>query len=147
MKFPDSIKIPTSNSAPIIQVDDDIITCKMVKHFHVKSNLENPYISFNTGASFLEYINNLDSQELPLIVLIDINMPEMNGFDVLKNLRSTKGFEDLPLCSMLSSSSDTEDIEKSFKLGANAYLVKPNNAKEYLSLFNEISEIIKSNAK
>ncbi len=117
----------------------------MVKHFHAKSNIKNPYMSFNTGAGFLEYISKTDMAALPLLVLIDINMPEMNGFEVLKNLRSMKGFENLPLCSVLSSSSDSQDIEKSFELGANAYLVKPNNAKEYLSLFNDISEIIRSN--
>ena len=60
----------------------------------------------------------------PDLILLDINMPGMNGFDVLSFLRSRKEGRCLPIV-MLTTSSSKEDITKAYELGANAYMVKP----------------------
>ena len=144
MQLPDDMNLDKSVTAPIVHVDDDNLAIEIVKRYYRRSNVTNPYVCFNDGDSFLEDLRKSrdEQKELPLLVLLDVNMPGLDGFDVLKELRKTEEFKDIPLCSMLSSSTYEGDINKSIELGANGYIVKPDNAKEYLTLFNEIAAAV-----
>jgi CheY-like chemotaxis protein len=62
----------------------------------------------------------------PAVVLLDLNMPRKNGFEVLEWIRAQPGCKSLRVY-ILSASSREEDIERAYALGANAYLVKPGN--------------------
>lgn len=64
----------------------------------------------------------------PEIILLDINLPGMNGFEILEYLRAQEEFRHVPVI-MFTSSEDEQDIKKSYERGANAYLVKPDNLK------------------
>lgn len=69
-----------------------------------------------------------DRQQFPLptVVLLDLNMPRKNGFEVLEWIRQQPGLKRLRVY-ILSASSRPEDIERTYDLGANSYLVKPSN--------------------
>ena len=140
MKLPEELKIAKSLSAPIIQIDDDEILLRIVDRYYHKTELKNPYLSFKSGKDFLDYLKAVkeEKKEFPLLVLLDINMPGMDGFEVLSHIRADEFFKELPLCSMLSSSSHPDDMEKSKNLGADGYIVKPDNAKEYIEFFEDI---------
>lgn len=66
-------------------------------------------------------------------VLLNINMPKRNGFEVLEKLRSTSGWELIPVI-VFSTSSNEVDVKKAIRLGANAYLIKPLNIDDYQDL-------------
>jgi CheY-like chemotaxis protein len=66
---------------------------------------------------------------LPQLVLLDLNMPRLNGFDVLAWVRKQPGFNDLQLV-IFSSSDEAKDINRAYGLGANWYLVKPHSMEE-----------------
>lgn len=142
MKLPEELVLDKSHTAPIVQIDDDKIVLKLIKRFHEKSQIKNPYLSFERGQEFLDYINEQKNKslELPLLVLIDINMPEMDGFEVLEKLRSDDYFKDVPICSMLTTSKYAADKDRAKSLGANTYIVKPDNAKEYIDFFKAIEQ-------
>ena len=144
MELPKDIQLSKSITAPIVHVDDDDIFIDVVKRYHSKSKIENPYIPFTNGDDLIEYLHKRkkDNKELPLLVLLDINMPGKDGFEVLEEIRSVEAFKVIPICSMLSSSSYELDIKKSKETGANSYLVKPDNAKEYLEFFDKIAQIV-----
>lgn len=72
----------------------------------------------------------------PEIILLDINLPGMNGFEILEYIRSQEKFRHVPVI-MFTSSENEQDIKKSYENGANAYLVKPDNLK---SLHNVIED-------
>ena len=72
----------------------------------------------------------------PEIILLDINLPGMNGFEILEYIRSQEKFRHIPVI-MFTSSENEQDIKKSYENGANAYLVKPDNLK---SLHNVIED-------
>ena len=64
------------------------------------------------------------------VVLLDLNMPGMNGFDVLKNLRGDDRFHHLPVV-VFSSSAHYQDVLRSYDYGANAYVAKPMDMEHY----------------
>jgi CheY-like chemotaxis protein len=67
---------------------------------------------------------------LPRLVLLDLKMPRMNGFDFLQKARSTEGLRLVPIVA-LTSSREESDVERAYDLGANAYVVKSINFFEY----------------
>ena len=144
MQVPKEIYKFKNSMGPIIQVDDDQIIINLIRHFHKKAALPNEYQSFLGAKPFFNYLQELKvgNEPLPLLILLDINMPEKNGFEVLKEVRKDQALSTIPFFTMLSSSSDPEDMEKAMNLGANDYLIKPDNAKDYKNFFVEIKEII-----
>jgi two-component system response regulator len=62
----------------------------------------------------------------PEMILLDINLPGMNGFEILQHVRTKTEYKHIPVI-MFTSSDDTSDIKKSYEFGANAYLIKPDS--------------------
>ncbi|MFT3948333.1 MAG: response regulator [Agriterribacter sp.] len=79
------------------------------------------------GDALAALVNDSNGKEIdPEIILLDINLPGMNGFEILQYLRSKTKYKRTPVI-MFTSSDSESDIEKSYTYGANAYLVKPDN--------------------
>lgn len=74
---------------------------------------------------------------LPTVMLLDLNMPGKDGFDVLAWLRSQPGFRALRVY-VLSASSRPEDIQRAYELGASAYLVKPGNLNGLMQMAKDL---------
>lgn len=85
----------------------------------------------------VDSINNWESGKLNLIILLDINMPRVDGFDILKELKSNEKYKDIPVF-MLCTSDDVVDMLDSFELGADGYLVKPIAPNEMLTAINDL---------
>ena len=86
------------------------------------------------GTSAIKFLEEEKDFE-PEMILLDINLPGMNGFEILQHVRSKSEYKNVPVI-MFTSSDDTGDIRKSYEYGANAYLIKPdslNSMKEVLS--------------
>jgi len=77
------------------------------------------------------------SHPLPGLLLLDIKMPNVRGLEVLAWVRQQKKFNDLPIV-MLTSSTQAKDIELSRQQGADAYLVKPSQARELIGLMERL---------
>ncbi len=70
---------------------------------------------------------------LPQLVLLDLHMPRVNGFEVLQHVRRQPQFNDLVIV-IFSSSAERRDMNKAYSLGANSYLVKPHSMQELMAL-------------
>lgn len=145
LELPESLALNKSTTAPILHVDDDPLIIRLVERYHKKSSLPNPYVPFERGPELLAHLSQLvsDGGEFPLLVLLDINMPGQDGFEVLKAIREQEQFTEVPLCAMLTSSTHSDERELAEALGANSYFVKPDDAKEYLSFFDQIAAATK----
>jgi CheY-like chemotaxis protein len=73
-------------------------------------------------------------------VLLDVNMPGMDGFSTLDLVRQTRGFEHVPPILMLSNSDDPRDIERARKLGAE-FVTKPSSMEVYTAFFDGLSNL------
>src|ERR1043166_6912938 len=76
---------------------------------------------------------------LPALMLLDLKMPKLNGFDVLKWLRCQPGLKRL-LVTVLTSSDQPDDINRAYDLGANSYLLKPHNSHELADMVKRVQK-------
>ena len=76
-------------------------------------------------------------KENPIVVMLDIKMPRMDGLQVLKNIKENSGLQNIPVV-MLTSSSLDKDIIESYSSGVNAYVVKPIDFAEFQSAVNHL---------
>ena len=90
------------------------------------------------GKSCIEYLNS-ETENLPDLIFLDLNMPIMNGFECLDIIRSTPHLKNL-MIAIYSTSSAERDIEETFKKGANIYIKKPSS-------FNELKKSLKQVVK
>ena len=79
-----------------------------------------------------------DRADLPKAVFLDINMPEWNGFEVLRRVRADERTRLLPIV-MLTTSSEPSDISRSYELGANSYVAKPVDFLEFVEIFGAMT--------
>lgn len=128
-------------SSPIVMVDDNEIDLDLARRFYKFSDLQNPFISFSSGMQFLEHMEQVKRGEVavPCLVLMDINMPEMNGFETLSEIRKQPEFADIPVVVMLTNSDNPADIRKSQQLGANGFQTKQFEFNKYVSFFNSLA--------
>lgn len=131
------IAIPAGR--PIALVDDDKLDRQIIERVVKMSQLDNPTIGFPSGKSFIDYLRQTDLDGGPdglSLVLLDINMPGMTGFEVLAQIRGDLGLFELPIVVMLTSSDATSDIRKAEELGAQAYLAKQSGLNKFVDLIN-----------
>jgi two-component system response regulator len=106
--------------------DDEELTIRSLR----KSNITNEIIVAHDGSEALEFLfcegkySGRDSTSLPAVVLLDLKLPKLNGIEVLKRIRADSRTSLIPVV-VLTSSSEEEDMIKSYQSGANSYVRKP----------------------
>lgn len=107
---------------PILLVEDDIVDVMTVKRALKELNVLNQLIRVGNGEEALEYLNNKSNTE-PCIILLDLNMPKMSGFEFLNIIKADENLKDIPVV-ILTTSRTEQDITESFKHGVAGYMVK-----------------------
>ena len=79
------------------------------------------------------------SHPLPQLLLLDLKMPRLNGFEVLHWLKTQPGLKRL-LVVVFSSSAETGDVNRAYDLGANSYLVKPHSTEQLMNLIDRVGK-------
>ena len=113
--------------APVLVVDDDDDDLFNFQRAAAKAGLANPVVCLRNGEEAVEYLKGGGEgarNEEPVVVVLDLKMPRMSGFEVLEWLRQQPGLRRLPVIVFTSSSQDP-DVQRAYDLGANSYLVKP----------------------
>ena len=127
----------------VLQVEDDANDIYFVQYAFDQTGLPNCVEAARDVREAIDFLSGCgssgDCEKMPSLVLLDIQLPGGSGFEVLKWIREQKRFQQLPVV-ILSSSSRPEDIETAYRLGANAYLVKPSGIPELLGLVKCIRE-------
>lgn len=118
----------------ILQVEDDPNDVFLLQHAMKKAGVTNPIKVVNDGQQAIEYLQGAgrfaDREEYPapFLVLLDLKLPHVMGFEVLKWIRSQAGTRKIVV--VLSASDQPTDISEAYGLGANGYLVKPAEARK-----------------
>ena len=121
---------------PIMLVEDDIVDAMTVKRALKELHILNDVVHTNNGEEALAYLRNPDNVR-PCIILMDINMPKMNGIEFLKEARLDPALNSIPVV-MLTTSGNDRDILESFHLNAAGYMVKPVDYKQFIETVKTI---------
>jgi len=116
----------------ILLVDDSENDREIMRVAFKKANFSNPLQEVHNGEEAIAYLKGEDVYTdrnkfpLPAVMLLDLNMPMKNGFDLLSWVRTQPALKRLSIV-ILTASTRMEDVERAFDLGANSFLVKPSN--------------------
>lgn len=113
----------------ILLVEDDPLGVELTLAALEENNLADNVAIVKDGVEAVDYLNRQGSfsertEGNPEVMLLDLKMPRMDGLQVLEHVRSNSKLDHIPVV-MLSSSREEQDKFRSYKLGANAYVVKP----------------------
>lgn len=114
-------------------MDDAGLTIRALK----KHNLANDLLHLKDGEEALDFLFSENTINNPRLILLDIKMPKVNGIEVLQRLKADQTKKAIPVV-VLTSSKEERDIIESYRLGVNAYIVKPVNFEKFLDAVSEI---------
>jgi two-component system, response regulator len=113
--------------------DDVDLTLRAFKH----NNIFNKVVVARDGVEALDYLmgtgmhEGRDLKDLPVVILLDLKLPKINGLEVLKRIRENELTRLLPVV-ILTSSIEEQDVINGYRLGANSYVRKPVNFDEFV---------------
>jgi CheY-like chemotaxis protein len=122
--------MPKEKLMSILMADDDVDDCAMAEEALAENHVANPFIKVPDGKELMDYLNHRGdwaspgSSPRPCLILLDLNMPKMDGREALKLIKDNEEFRGIPVVILTTSSAD-EDIVKSYDLGANSFVTKP----------------------
>ncbi len=122
----------------ILLVEDNISDIGLTKRALQKSHIVNQLVVAEDGLDALEYLFKTDPQtgqtvnELPALILLDLKIPKLDGLQVLRRIRADERTSRLPVV-ILTTSSEEDDIAQSYDLGANSYIRKPVDFKQFVT--------------
>ena len=124
------------NSRPILLVEDDRVDAMMVKRAFKDLNITNLLVHTPNGKEAFEYLTG-EGNERPCIILLDLNMPRMNGIELLKIIKADDELKKIPVV-VLTTSEDTQDKVETFGLSVAGYIVKPADYKKFVEAMRTV---------
>ncbi len=122
---------------PILLVEDDRIDVISVRRAFKDLKITNPLEIVSDGEEGLEFLTNPDNQA-PCLILLDINMPRMNGIEFLKVVKNNENLRRIPVIVLTTSKGDRELVD-SFDYGVAGYMVKPANYLQFMEVMKAIN--------
>lgn len=123
-------------SKPILLIEDDSVDAMTVKRALKELRVSNPLQHVENGEEALAYLRN-PANERPCLILLDINMPVMNGIEFLHALKALPDLKCLPVVA-LTTSDEQEDKVESFQLGVAGYMRKPVEYQQFVEIIRTI---------
>ena len=124
------------NGKPILLVEDDTIDAMTVRRAFKELNVSNPLAHALNGEEALLHLRH-DANENPCVILLDLNMPKMNGVEFLQIAKDDPTLKKIPVV-VLTTSNEERDIIESFKLGVAGYIVKPVDYQKFVEAIRTI---------
>src|SRR5262245_2983489 len=129
------------NQGSILLVEDNADDVELALMAFNRNKIANEVIVAWDGAEALDYLfgqgtyAGRDTHQTPSLILLDLNLPKLNGLDVLRRVRSDQRTQYVPIV-ILTTSVAEQDVEKGYRYGANSYIAKPMG-------FESFSEVVR----
>ncbi|MCD9018124.1 response regulator [Parachryseolinea silvisoli] len=113
--------------------DDAELTIRALRKHHLANNL----LHLQDGEEALNFLFSEKQSNMPKLILLDLKMPKVDGLEVLRKIKADQDKRIIPVV-MLTSSKEERDILETYKLGINAYIVKPVEFDKFVRAVSEI---------
>ncbi|MBB3445921.1 response regulator [Sinorhizobium sp. B11] len=119
----------TGKEVTIVMIEDDEGHARLIEKNVRRAGVNNEIVPFTNGTSALDFILGADrsgevSRDRYLLVLLDLNLPDMSGIDILEKIKGNEHTKRLPVV-ILTTTDDEREIQRCYDLGANVYITKP----------------------
>lgn len=126
----------------ILLAEDNPLDVELTLEAMTENNLANQVVVVHDGVEALEYLRcegkfASRKPENPAVILLDIKMPRMGGLEVLRIIKNDKKLKKIPVI-ILTTSREEEDLNNSYELGVNAYVVKPVGFQQFIDAVKKI---------
>ena len=121
----------------ILLIEDNQDEAKLAIHALKKNKIAENIVVKRDGKEAVEYLFDemMDSSQLPSLIILDLSLPRLSGLEVLEKIRNNEKTRCLPVV-VLTNSEQSQDIRRSYELGINSYVFKPND----FGQFNQVIE-------
>ena len=148
MTDPISLKAPhfqendllEAHKRPILVVEDDPVDQEMIVLAFKRASVKNKLITKSNGQEALDYLMAPGRESvLPAVIILDLNMPHMDGFEFLRRIKTEPRFAAIPVVVLTTSQFD-RDLTQSYALGASSCLTKPGDFEQLVKMAAEVDQ-------
>jgi len=126
----------------IIMVEDDEGHARLIERNIRRSGVNNEIVPFTNGTDAVKYLfghdgTGVDHKDQALLILLDLNLPDMTGIDILKRIKENKHMKASPVV-VLTTTDDEQEIKRCYELGCNVYVTKPVNYENFANAIRQL---------
>ena len=130
--------LATYTNNPILLVEDNPLDLDLTLRAFSSQKLTNPIQIARDGEEALAFITKWENGEpSPVVILLDLKLPKMNGLEVLKAIKAHPVYKTIPVV-ILTTSAESSDIKSAYELGANSYIMKPVDYEKFIDVAKQI---------
>ena len=126
------------SSRSILLIEDDEVDIKNIERVFKEAEISNNLAICNNGEEALAYLEKNKVVDRPCLIMMDLNMPRMNGKEFLLELKINDHFKMIPVI-VFSTSEEERDVEDCFRSGVAGYFIKPLDYTEFLKMIQAIN--------
>ena len=131
-----------TSQATIIMIEDDVGHARLIERNIRRSGVNNEIVPFTNGTAAMNYLfgKNGDGQVQrgqALLILLDLNLPDMTGIDILRQIKQSKLLKAAPVV-VLTTTDDSHEIKRCYELGCNVYITKPVNYESFAHAIRQL---------
>jgi CheY-like chemotaxis protein len=127
-----------AQAVTIVMVEDDEGHARLIEKNLRRAGVSNEVIHFTSGTSANEYLFGPAMQRgKPLLVLLDLNLPDVSGISILEKLKEDESLRTMPVI-VLTTTDDQREIQRCYDLGCNVYITKPVNYETFAQAIRQL---------
>jgi CheY-like chemotaxis protein len=126
----------------IVMIEDDEGHARLIEKNIRRAGVNNRITSFTNGNDAVKYLFGADgtgasNKNRPMLVLLDLNLPDMTGVDILKRVKTNDHLKRIPVV-VLTTTDDAVEIQRCYDLGCNVYITKPVNYENFANAIRQL---------